>query len=269
MASDAGGYDSRAFVAQYYDLVPAYAGRDDKDFYVAAAQHAHGDVLELGCGTGRLLIPIARAGVAVTGIDMSLGMLARCREKLAREAPAVQQRATTLRLDMIDFALGQLFALIIAPFRCFQHVLDVEQQIGCLRSIHRHLTPGGKLILDVFHVQTARTYDPKYSQEEVEFSGLRLPDGSTLGRSVRTAAFHRVTQINDVELIYYVRHPDGREERLVHAFPMRYYFRYELEHLLARCGFVVSALYGDYDQTPLRDGSPEMIFVANKIEPAA
>lgn len=268
MSDDAGGYDSRWSVAEYYDLVPAYAGRPDKEFYLAAAQRVHGAVLELGCGTGRLLIPLARSGATITGIDLSLGMLARCREKLQREAPAVRERATTLRLDMTSFALGQSFALVIAPFRCFQHVLDVQRQISCLRSIHQHLAPGGRLILDVFHVQPARTHEPKYSQEEVEFSGLTLPDGRTLGRSLRTAAFHRAEQINDVELIYSVRHADGREERLVHAFPMRYYFRYELEHLLARCGFVVSAVYGDYDRSPLRDESPEMIFVAEKAEPA-
>ncbi len=269
MGNDAGGYDSPAFVAEYYDLVPAYAGRADTDFYVAAAEREQGPVLELGCGTGRLLIPIARTGIPITGIDVSSGMLARCREKLQREEPAVRHRATTLQFDMTDFSLAQPFALVLAPFRCFQHALDVQRQISCLRNVHRNLAPGGMLILDVFQVHAARTHDPKYLQEEAEFSGLRLPDGRTLGRSSRIAAFHRAEQINDVELIYHVRHADGHEERLVHAFPMRYYFRYELEHLLARCGFAISALYGDYDGSALRDDSPEMIFVAKKIEPAA
>jgi len=76
------------------------------------------------------------------------------------------------------------------------------------------------------------------------------------------AAFHRAEQRNDVEMIFSIRHPDGHQERLVFAWPLRYFFRYEVEHLLARCGFKVSAEYGDFDRTPIRDDSPEMIFVA-------
>src|SRR6266852_3355920 len=77
-------------------------------------------------------------------------------------------------------------------------------------------------------------------------------------------AFHRAEQRNDVEMIYYVTHPGGRQERLVFAFTIRYFFRYEVEHLLARCGFRVAALYGDFDRSPLVDTSPEMIFVAER-----
>ncbi len=72
-------------------------------------------------------------------------------------------------------------------------------------------------------------------------------------------------QYQDVELIYNVTHPDGRAERLVHAFPMRYFFRYEVEHLLARCGFEVETLYADYDKSPYGSKYPgELIFVAKK-----
>jgi hypothetical protein len=76
------------------------------------------------------------------------------------------------------------------------------------------------------------------------------------------AAFHRAEQRNDVEMIFSVVHPGGRKERLVFAWTLRYFFRYEVEHLLARCGFKVTAVYGDFDRTPLRDESPEMIFAA-------
>jgi hypothetical protein len=74
-------------------------------------------------------------------------------------------------------------------------------------------------------------------------------------------AFHRAEQLNDVEMIYRVTHLDGREERLVMAFPFRYFFRYEVAHVLARCGFSVQATYGDFDRSLLQDRSPEMIFV--------
>jgi len=65
-----------------------------------------------------------------------------------------------------------------------------------------------------------------------------------------------------VEMIYTVTHPDGRKEPLVFAFTVRYFFAYEVEHLLARSGFRVAEVYGDFDRSPLGDTSPEMIFVA-------
>jgi len=263
-AGDAGGYDSRAFVAEFYDFVPAYAGRADRQFYLDQIATAGGPVLELGCGTGRLLIPIAQAGFAIAGVDLSRAMLARCREKLAAQAPAVQKRATLLRCDITSFELAQRFAIAIAPFRCFQHLLTVADQIACLRCVHRQLGPAGRLILDVFQTRAERMHDPAFLREQVEATSVRLPDGRSFDRSFRTSAYHRAEQINDCELIYDVTHPDGRRERLIHAFPLRYFFRYEMEHLLARCGFELVAAYGDYDRSPLEDESPEMIFVAQK-----
>lgn len=259
-----GGYDKRAFVAEFYDIVPAYVARADAPFYLALAAKARGSILELGCGTGRLLIPIARAGHRIVGLDLADAMLERCRAKLAREPQAVQDRATIVRADITKFSLPDRFDLAIAPFRCFQHLIRVGDQIECLKTVARHLKRSGTLVLDLFQVQAARMHDPIFLNESVEFEGLQLADGRTLGRSFRTAAFHRSEQYNDVELIYYVTHPDGRSERLVHEFPFRYFFRYEIEHLLERCGFRAHDVFGNYDRSPLTDESPEMIFVAEK-----
>jgi hypothetical protein len=81
---------------------------------------------------------------------------------------------------------------------------------------------------------------------------------------MRIADFHPSQQYNGIEMIYYVSYPDGRSERLVQAFPMRYFFRYEVEHLLNLCGFKIAELFGDYDSSKFSDDSPEMIFVAEK-----
>src|ERR1700736_741456 len=114
---DAAGYDRRTFVAEYYDFVPPYANRADRQFYVDYARNAGGPVLELGCGTGRLLIPIARSGVSITGLDLSRAMLDRCREQLGQEPSAVQASASTHYGDMTQFSLGRKFALATVPFR--------------------------------------------------------------------------------------------------------------------------------------------------------
>ncbi len=87
---DAGAHDTYAFVADLYDWVIPYRERPDVDFFVEAAKDAGGPVLEVGCGTGRVLIPSARAGVDVLGLDLSPQMLAVCRERLQQESPEVQ-----------------------------------------------------------------------------------------------------------------------------------------------------------------------------------
>ena len=251
-----------AAIAEYYDATPLYANRADIGFYLACAAEADGKILELGCGTGRILIPTATAGHSIVGLDLSPHMLARCREKLCAQPPEVQARVRLIEGSMTAFDLGEVLSLVTMPFRVFQHLLTLEDQLACLECIHRHLTPGGRLVFDIFHPNLAMLHDPAFTEERDEFPEVELPDGRRFRRASRVAAFLRCEQINEVEIITYVRHPDGREERLVAAFPIRYFFRYEVEHLLARAGFQLRALYGDFDRSPLRDDSPEMIFVA-------
>ncbi len=259
-----GGYSRQPFIAEYYDYLPPVSGRLDLDFYLAYARMAGGPVLELGCGTGRILVPIAAAGCHIVGLDFSPFMLEQCRAKLEAQPKEVQDRVRLVQGDMTNFDLGEIFHLITIPFRPFQHLLYVDEQIACLRCVHQHLAPTGKLVLDLFHTDPRRTHDLIYTEESDRYPEVTLPDGRRVRLAERIVAFRRAEQINDVELIYYVTHPEGRSERLVDAFPVRYFFRYEVEHLLARCGFRVAELFGNYDKTPLRDDSPEMIFVAEK-----
>ena len=265
MPSQYGGYEDQAFIAELYDHIPGYAGRPDQGFYLDYARAAGGKILELGCGTGRLLIPIAAAGCAIVGLDLSAYMLAKCREKLQRQPEEVQERVRIVQGDMTRFDLGETFGLVTVPFRAFQHLVSLDEQIACLRCANRHLTMGGKLILDLFQVDLRYLIDPAYAEEREDLQ-VEIPGGRTLRRTHRRAALHRAEQVNDVEMIHYVTYPDGHTERLVQAFPFRYFFRYEVEHLLARCGFSVTELFGNFDRSPLRDDSPEMIFVATKCE---
>jgi SAM-dependent methyltransferase len=263
-----GGYDDEAFVADFYDHVVPYRERQDVSFFVEEALAAGGPVLEVACGTGRVLLPTARAGVTITGLDLSSEMLRVCHKRLAQEPARVQERVRLVQADMRDFDLGQKFNLVTLPFRPFQHLTTVADQIACLTTIRRHLQPDGRLILDIFNPSlTALTRDNvgEIRSEEPPFS---LPDGSRVVRRHRIVARDTFAQVIQVELIYDVTHAGGSEERLVHAFAMRYLFRFEAEHLLARCGFAVTALYGDYDRSAYGAKEPgELIFVARPAAP--
>jgi len=266
----AGGYEEYAFVADLYDFVEAYRTRPDVDFFVEAALDCGGPVLEVGCGTGRVLIPTARAGIEITGLDLSPHMLAVCQQRVLEEPGDVQDRIRLVQADMRDFELGDTYRLATIPFRPFQHLTTVADQISCLKSINRHLVDGGQLIIDMFNPSLEALTRDNVGQEiepEPEFTS---PDGKRVIRKHKIVARDTFNQIQDIELIYYVTHPDGKEERLVHAFPMRYLFRFEVEHLLARCGFEVQALYADYEKNPYGSKYPgELVFVVKKVSEGA
>jgi len=260
-----GGYEAYAFIADLYDYVVPYRTRSDIDFYVAAAQAAGGPVLEVGCGTGRILIPTARAGVDIVGLDLSPHMLQVCQKRLRDEPGAVQSRVRLRQADMRSFDLAQRFRLVTLPFRPFQHLTTVEDQRSCLASIHRHLKEAGRLILDLFNPSLEALVRDDLGQEFGDEPEFTSPDGRRVVRRHRIVSRDYFNQINQVELVYYVTHPDGCEERLVHAFPMRYLYRFEAEHLLVRCGFEVEAVYADYDKSPYGSTYPgELVFVARK-----
>jgi SAM-dependent methyltransferase len=255
-------YDS--FIAEYYDASPPVAGRtQDTAFYLDAARKFGDPVLELGCGTGRVTTAIADAGYRITALDISERMLGVAAEKRQALQEDARERMHLSQGDMTRFDLGQTFRLVIIPFRPFQHLLEVQQQMDCLECVAKHLAPGGRLIVDFFQTDARRMHDGEFLQERL-ISEYPMASGRHVVLTERVSAFHRAEQRNDVEMIYSVTHSDGRKERLVLAWTVRYFFRYEVEHLLARCGFRVIATHGNFDQSALRDDSPEMIFVAEK-----
>lgn len=262
-----GGYDELEFIAGFYDVAYERIRPKDINFYIDYAMEAGGRTLELACGTGMVLVPIAVSGYEITGLDLSPYMLRKCQEKLDRQPKDVQKRVKLVQGNMTGFATGETYSLVIIPFRSFQHLMTIDEQKDCLNCVKQHLSPHGKLIIDIFHPRPDRLVpNPKYTNELEDLPETELPDGRKLRRTNMTAGFHRDQQYNDIEIIYYITHPDGRKERLVQSFPMRYFYKYEMEHLLALCGFRVADLFGDFDRSVFSNDSPEMIFIAEKID---
>src|SRR3954467_5004750 len=122
----------------------------DAAFYRALAQESGGPVLELGCGTGRVLLPIAALGIACVGVDASPAMLAALRAK----NPPSNLELVEARMETFDLG-GRRFRLVTSPFRAFLHLLDVEAQLAAPADLRRHLAPGGAVALDVFDPKLA------------------------------------------------------------------------------------------------------------------
>lgn len=262
---ESGEDDEYAAVAELYDHVQPYKDRPDVAFFVDAARTSGGPVLEVGCGTGRVLIPTARAGIRVVGLDLSPHMLEVCHRRLRNESEGVRSLVQLVRADMRDFELDDTFTLATMPFRPFQHLCTVEDQLSCLASIRRALRDGGTLILDMFNPSLDAIVNNPVGEEMAEEPEFTLPDGRRVVRRHKTVAHDRFTQVSRFELIHDVTHPDGRTERLVHAFRMRMVYRYEAEHLLARAGFEVEQLYAGYDRSAYGSTYPgELVFVARR-----
>ena len=265
MMAEFNGQDAYRAIAELYDHVDLYRHRDDVGFFVDSALEAAGPVLELGCGTGRVLIPTAHAGVAIVGLDVSPGMLEVCESKLAQEPSEVRDRVELVHGDMRDFRLDRTFDLVTVPFRGFQHLTTVAEQVSSLVCVRDHLKHGGRVILDLFNPWLELLVEHEDGGEFGEEPEFVTPDGRRVVRRHRFVSCDRFKQVNRVEMIHDVTHLDGTEERFSVSFDFRYLFRYEAEHLLARCGFELEHVYSDYARSPFGSEYPgELVLVARR-----
>ncbi len=262
-------YQDFPFSVEFYDHLPFNASLADIDFFLEYAAAADGPVLELGCGTGRVLIPMARRGSEITGLDISSLMLDATRAKLEREPEEVRDRVRLIEESMHRFDLDKQFGLIFSAVRSFQVLISVDDQLACLACVSRHLASNGRLILNVFDPHLPFLIGKSRKEEWARDEPFTMPDGRVVEQRLRNPKVNQTRQVIDCEMIYYVTHPDGRQERLVQSFPLRYFFRFEMEHLLARAGFELEDVFGDYDRGPFGATRPgEMIFVARKASTA-
>ena len=255
--------DSYSGFTRLYHRHLEVTGRDDVRFYVDLARGAGGPVLEVGCGTGRTLIPCAEAGAEITGLDLSADMLDHCRRLLEDHPAAVRDRVSLFTDDMRSFDLKRKYSLITTPFRPFQHLATVQDQLNSLKCIRRHLEPDGRFVLDIFDPDMELLTDHGRIEEFGHEPPFEMPDGSTVSVSYRNSSVDTVMQVVHCEMIFSVEHSDGRIERLVQKFIMRYTFRWEAEHLLHRAGFRVESVCGGYDGEP--PGAGELVFICTAI----
>lgn len=243
--------------ARFYDAdFGAY--QEDIPLFLNFAHRTGDPILEVGCGTGRVLIPLAKAGYTVTGVDVSAAMLERARAKL--EAEGLTERVTLVHADVNELALGRKFALIIYAANSFMHHVTQAEQIHVLKRLREHLRPGGLLILDLFNpdVHMLARQDGR-----VDLVKTWEEDGHQVMK-FQSVESHPAHQWLDVTYIYDEVFPDGGIRRSVAPFRLRYIWPDEAPLLVERAGLSLEALYGTYELDPVTDESPRLIVVARR-----
>lgn len=248
-------------IAELYDL--EHSGFDeDTETLVNFAQAIGGPVLEAGCGSGRLLLPLAEAGLHVTGIDTSEPMLDRARRLIARHD--IGDRVTLVDADMraMDEAPGGPFELVIFSLNSLMHLETQRDQRAALDAARRALAPTGQIIIDLMNPTMDQV---SYLLEGVHFEGTwTLEDGSIIDKWSHREASGR-PQVLDTLIWYDRTFPDGRLTRTRTAFPLRYIHAPELALMLELAGFVDSLFYGSYDLDPY-DPESERLLVTARVD---
>jgi SAM-dependent methyltransferase len=247
-----------AQLARLYDVFPF---DDDLPLYLELACQQGGRVLEIACGSGRVLVPLAQAGFEVVGVDASPHMLALARSKLE----ATGADAELVEADMRQFSLPSTdFDLAIIAVKSFCYLTEVEEQLACLRSVREHLRPGALLAMDLLHPSLEWLAAPRGAMRDDLLQHVP-EEGFTLSRVESVVSTDRARQVRVIRSIYETVADDGRvlEKRFV-EWPYRWLHRFEAEHLLERAGFEVQAVYGGYRSEPFNSDSAAMVFLATR-----
>lgn len=215
-------------------------------------------VLEVGCGTGRLLGPMLEAGARVTGVDLEPAMLAVARRVLARYGDHLRLEVQ----DMRCLSVGGPFDLAVVGLNTFMHMQTMADQLAALEGLRRHLRPGALLLLDLANPHSVIRDMPVGLHQHRFTRPVSSPEpGITTLWSVSSGS--SAEQIVHSLLFFdEVNAGTGTVRRTVAEVMLRLIYRFELELLLARSGFGLRALYGDYQSSPFEDDSERLIAVA-------
>lgn len=236
---------------------------EDIDAIVMFAGDCGGPILELGCGTGRVLLPLAPLGYAVTGVDISPALLACARKKLRQHhlEPHVQLVEADLRT--LDLAHKD-FAFAFCTSNTLMHFTTAEEQIDVLRRAAHHLHPGGRLLIDLFNPDLPRLLAVEGVMELADQWQDAQSGAQVLKWSVRRLDL--AEQLQETTFIYEEVFVDGRTQRTICPFTLRFLWRSEAELMLQAAGFFVEDVWGDFEGAPYASDSEHLILIAVKPE---
>jgi SAM-dependent methyltransferase len=251
--------DPYAWEADLFDATTAAVSARDVPFYAALAADAGGPVLELACGTGRVLAPCAEAAGGGAGVDASPAMLALARDRL--RAAGLEGRVSLHQADMREVRLDRRFPLVTVPFRSLFLLADDRDWLATLATVRAHLAPGGRFAANVFvpdpEALAARSDHHGFAGELTHpATGERVAlwEHISVDAVGQVLTRRRVTEVLD---------PDGLVlERRHRLLEVHYRWPGEVLRLLEAAGFEVAQLFGGFDGRPFGADAEELIWVA-------
>ena len=245
------GLESQDGLAEFTEDLPLWADM---------ARESGGPILELGCGSGRVLLHLAREGFETTGVDSSPSMLALARRRLARQ-PSIAGRISLLEENFTSLRTGRTYPLILLPFNTFSYMVDPPDVRDALETISLHLAPGGRAAFALPNpiplysdpsesLMLERTFRDKARNVTVQqFSSLRLD---------------RAAQLGYITWIYDEIDSSGTVTRTSIPMTLRYFYPNELDSLFERAGLRLLHTWGDYNRSPFAEDSPSLIVVGGR-----
>lgn len=221
-------------------------------------QNKEAKILELCCGTGRLTIPIAKEGYAVKGVDYTLSMLERAKEKAFQAGLEID----FIEADIRELNLGEKFDLILIPFNSIHHLYKNEELFDTLKTVQNHLKEKGLFLLDCFNPDIRYIVGNERKQQAVADYTTRDGRKVSIEQSMH---YESASQINRIKWRYSI---DG-EFHSVQNIDMRLFFPQELDSYLKQAGFDIIHKFGDFTGEAFNNDSEKQIYVLalkNEIE---
>jgi len=247
-------------LAVYYDL--EHQGiTEDLTVLGEFARASSGPILELACGTGRVLPTLIQSGLPVVGVDCSMTMLQEARKRLISNRSS--GNAWLLRGDMRTSRFRAQFGLVVVALNSFMHLTTQREQEQALGLIAAHLRPGGRLIVDLFN--------PESTLEEGIEGQLFLHclhyiwERSSYVMHFHSLRIQHTEQLVKVDSYYDETAPDGSTKRHIAPYRLRYMYPAEIDLLWQQAGLAIEAVYGDYDLSLVEADSPRLLVVARKV----
>ena len=252
-----------AGASEHYEDGPLYdhfyrRRRHDVRFYTDLASSLGSPVLELGAGTGRVSLSIARAGHDVVAVDVSREMLRTARRRLQALSSTPAGKVEWRKADLRHLRLGRRFPLVIAPFNVFMHLYERRDVEQALQTVRTHLRRGGRFVFDVLMPDLkALTRDPA---RFYQCGKLRDPSNGERYRYMESFGYEALRQVQLVTM--FMEHEQKPEDLRLTPLTQRQFFPAELEALLHYNGFEILERLGDFDGEPLRPDSDSQVIVA-------
>lgn len=245
------GVDEKIYASELYDAINK--SDDDLAFYLDLCQKNKGKVLELCCGTGRITLPLRKAGIDITGLDFTPSMLTKARQKSKEQGIFCD----FIQGDMRNFDLHSCFDVIFIPFNSLLNTYTFEDINAIFSCIHKHLKPNGIFAFDIFHPNFEYlTRDETFVEELFDFT---LKTGEQV-RISQTMKYDKVHQVNRVKW-----HFDIDGQKSIQRLDMRCFFPQEIDAILRYNHFSILHKFGDFYKNPFDEESKTQIFVCQSM----